>query len=117
MGQVLGFPEKLMTFAASQKQLPIEFGQIDLQLSDLRAKLSGLKIGPSNRDHAVATFIIAVALSHAQSALQLISDSSWKHQFEDKLRETRELLQAVTVKDTETSQDTVGDKTVGPLKD
>jgi hypothetical protein len=117
MGQVLGFPEKLTTFAASQKQLPIEFGQIDLQLSDLRAKLSGLKIGPSNRDHAVATFIIAVALSHAQSALQLISDSSWKHQFEDKLREISELLHTVTAKDADTGQDMQGDETVGPLKD
>ena len=98
MAKILSFPEKVRIFGTSQREPSLDAAYIDTQLSDLMSKLNRLEIGDSNHDFAVAIFVISVALSHAQTALQLISDSSLKQQFEDKLREINELLQAARAK-------------------
>jgi hypothetical protein len=94
MAKILNFPEKVRRPPLSQREPLVDAVSVDAQLSDLMSKLYRLKIGDSNHDLAVAIFVISVALSHAHTALQLISDSSLKHRFEDKLHEINELLQA-----------------------
>lgn len=98
MAKVLNFPERVRTLARSQPERLVDAVCVDSQLSDLMSKLNRLKFGDSNHDLAVAIFVIAVALSHVYTALQLISDSSLKQQFEDKLHEVNELLQAARAK-------------------
>jgi hypothetical protein len=98
MAKVLSFPEKVRTLGISQREPSLEAACVDAQLSDLTSKLSRLKIDDSRHDLAVAIFVIAVASSHAHTAIQLISDSSLKQQFEDKLREINDLLQAASAK-------------------
>ena len=98
MAKVLSFPENVRTLGISQPRAIIDAACVDTQLSDLTSKLSRLKIGDSNHDLAVAIFVISVALSHAHTAIQLISDLSLKQQFEDKLHEIDELLQAASAK-------------------
>ena len=100
MAKILSFPEKVRIFGISQREPSpsLDAAYVDTQLSDLVSKLNRLKIGDSNHDLAVAIFVITVALSHAHTALQLISDSSLKQQFEDKLHEINELLRAARAK-------------------
>ncbi len=92
MSKILSFPKKARTLDLLQRASSMEVAHVDAQLSALTAKLGRLKVGDSNHDLAVGIFVIAVALSHAQTALQLISDSRLKEQIEDKLREVNELL-------------------------
>ncbi len=96
MAKILSFPEKVGIFGISQREPSpsLDAAYVDTQLSDLVSKLNRLKIGDSNHDLAVATFVITVALSHVHTALQLISDSNLKRQFEDKLHEINEQLRA-----------------------
>ena len=57
-----------------------------------------MKIDDANHDHAAAIFVISLALSHAHTAMQLISDVSLKQQLENKLHEVDELLRAASAK-------------------
>jgi hypothetical protein len=99
MAKVLNFPETVRTRALSHRAPSVDAVYVNAQLSDLTSKLTRLNIGDSNHDHAVAIFVIAVALSHAHTALQLISNSTLKLQFEDKLHELNALLQAAGEKE------------------
>ncbi len=98
MAKVLRFPERVRTLALSQREPSVDAVRVDAQLSELTSSLSRLKKSDSNHDLAVATFVIAVALSHSRTALQLVSDPSLKQQFQDKLDEINELLQAAMAK-------------------
>jgi len=98
MAKILSFPEKARTLDISQREASLDAEHIDAELSALTAKLGRLKVGDYNHDLAVGIFVIAVALSHAQTALQLISDSRLKVQIEDKLREVNEVLASCKAK-------------------
>ena len=94
MATILNFPESAA--GISRRGRSLDAAHVDMQLTDLMSKLNRLKPTDSNHDLRVAMFFITVALSHAHTALQLISESSLRQQLGDKLDEMSRVLQFST---------------------